>query len=393
MNEDVATKPIAQSRAAQSRAAQSRAAESRAVVSGVVLSVVIPTFNEADNVALLFERLSETLDGVAWEAVFVDDDSTDGTIDALQALCRAQPNVRMVHRIGRRGLSSAVVEGMLSTTAPFIAVIDADMQHDETKLSDMLQILQAGDAEIVVGSRYAAGGGTGDWDGRRRKMSRFATRLAQSVVGAELSDPMSGYFMLRRETFTDAVRNLSGQGYKILLDIIASSPAPPRIHEVPYVFGERRHGESKLDTLVALEYGQLLLDKTIGRWVPVRFVMFAAVGGLGVIVHMALLMSLLAAGFIFFDGQVAATVGAMTFNFFLNNQLTYRDRRLRGWRKVALGLASFFAVCSVGAVANVGIANVLFERDYSWWLSAIAGILVGVVWNFAATSVFTWGRR
>jgi dolichol-phosphate mannosyltransferase len=357
------------------------------------LAVVIPTFNEVDNVALLIERLDAALTGVAWEAVFVDDDSTDGTVAALHTICRQRGNVRLLHRIGRRGLSSAVVEGMLATTAPYMAVIDADLQHDETLLAGMLAVLDRGEADIVVGSRYLDGGGTGEWDARRAGMSRLATRLAQAVVGARLSDPMSGFFMLRRATFDAAVRNLSAQGYKILLDIIASQPAPPRIQELPYVFGVRRHGESKLDTLVALEYGQLLLDKTVGRFVPVRFVMFAAVGGLGVLVHMAVLALMLAAGVVFFSGQAIATVVAMSFNFFLNNWLTYRDRRLKGLRAVAYGLLSFYAVCGLGAVANVGIANVLFERDYAWWLSAIAGILVGVVWNFAATSVFTWGKK
>jgi len=358
-----------------------------------VLAVVVPTFNERDNVELLIGKLGVALRGISWEAVFVDDDSYDGTIYELHSLCRQYTNVRILHRIGRRGLSSAVIEGILSTTAPYVAVIDADLQHDETILPDMLRVLTDDRADIVVGSRYADGGGTADWDQRRLGMSRFATRLAHIVVGAELSDPMSGFFMLKRATFEAAMRNLSAQGYKILLDIIASSPAPPRIRELPYVFGERRHGESKLDTLVALEYGQLLLDKTVGRWVPVRFVMFAAVGGLGVIVHMAVLVLMLASGAAFFVGQTVATVAAITFNFFLNNMLTYRDRRLRGLIPVVIGLLSFFAVCALGAVANVGIANVLFERDYSWWLSAIAGIMVGVVWNFAATSVFTWGRR
>ncbi len=357
------------------------------------LAIIVPTFNERDNVAVLVERLDRALGDIAWEAVFIDDDSTDGTVGELREICRRRPDIRMIHRIGRRGLSSAVVEGMLSTTAPHIAVIDADLQHDETLLPDMLAILLQDTADIVVGSRYLAGASTGDWGSGRRGLSLIATRLARLVVRAELTDPMSGFFMLRRSAFEAAMRSLSGQGYKILLDIIASSPTQPRVHELPYVFGVRQHGESKLDTLVALEYAQLLLDKTLGRFVPVRFLMFAAVGGLGVVVHLASLALALAAGIGFFAGQTIATILAMTFNFFLNNKLTYRDRRLRGLRQILIGLASFYIVCALGAVANVGIANVLFEQDFSWWLSAIAGILVGVVWNFAATSVFTWGRR
>ncbi len=356
------------------------------------VAVIIPTFNERDNVRVLIERLGVALAGVHWEAVFVDDDSTDGTIGELHTLARAHANVRLLHRVGRRGLSSAVIEGILSTTAPLVAVIDADLQHDEKILPQMLHILAQDEADIVVGSRYIAGGSTGQWSDLRLALSQLATRLAQVVLGARLSDPMSGFFMLQRQTFTNAMRSLSGQGYKILLDIIASSPSTPRIRELPYVFGERRSGESKLDSLVALEYAELLLDKTVGRVVPVRFVMFAAVGGLGVVVHMLALTVLLVGGAAFIWGQAAATLVAMTFNFFVNNKLTYRDRRIRGAKALLVGLVSFYAVCGLGALANVGIANVLFESNYSWWLSAVAGILVGVVWNFAATSVVTWRR-
>jgi len=258
----------------------------------------------------------------------------------------------------------------------------------------MLLALRKDQADLIIGSRYKERGGLGDWDGRRRKISLFATRLSRVVIKADLTDPMSGFFMCRREVFENAIRNLSLQGYKILLDLIASSDPKPRLLELPYVFRSRLHGESKLDTLVAWEYLALLADKLCGGRLPVRFLMFAGVGGLGVVVHMTVLSVVYLSGIAAFAlSQLTATAVAMTFNFFVNNLLTYRDRRLRGLLPVMRGLLTFYAVCSIGAIANIGVASVLFNGQYAWWLSGIAGILVGVVWNYAVSSIFTWHSK
>jgi dolichol-phosphate mannosyltransferase len=357
------------------------------------LVVVVPTFNERDNIAPLLQKLDATLRGVRWEVVFVDDDSTDGTVAALADVCRRDRRVRAVRRLGRRGLASAVVEGIQSTFTPFIAVMDGDLQHDERLLAPMLEALRKDEADIVVGSRYVGDGGMGELDRRRQRMSVAATRLSRLVLkGRELTDPMSGFFMLKRSVFDEVVRNLSIEGYKILLDIVASAPARLRIREMPYVFGVRRHGESKLDTIVVLDYLTLLLDKLVGRWVPVRFLLFTAVGSVGVVLHMAVLAAALQAGATFVAAQTAATASAIAGNFFLNNVLTYRDKRIRGFVPLLLGLLSFALVCSVGAVANVGIANFLFVQDYAWWISGFCGVLVGAVWNYAASALFTWRR-
>ena len=355
------------------------------------LTVVVPSFNEIDNVEPLIERLHAALDGIEWEVVYVDDDSPDGTAVKVRELAQTDRRVRCIQRIGRRGLSTAVIEGMLASSAPYLAVIDADLQHDEKLLPRMLATLKSDGLDIVVGSRYVAGGAIGDWDKGRAVMSSIATRLARLVVSAEIADPMSGFFMLRRLAFERTARRLSGNGFKILLDLFASAPTPYRFRELPYVFGERIHGKSKLDSLVIWEYLMLLLDKRVGRWVPVRFVLFAAIGGSGVIVHLAALR--LALIYLTFPlAQAVGTVCAMTTNFLFNNMLTYRDQRLQGL-KLINGLLSFYAVCSIGAVANVGIASAVFGVHYSWWISGLAGSAVGVVWNYAASSVFTWRRR
>jgi|SRR5271166_757176 len=358
---------------------------------GVELTVVVPTFNERDNIRPLLARLDSALCGIDWEVVFVDDDSPDSTAEALRALAESDARIRCLQRIGRRGLSTAVIEGMLASSAPYLAVIDADLQHDETLLPRMLAVLKAENLDVVIGSRHTLGGGIAEWDRRRAKISDVATRLARLVVAADLSDPMSGFFMLTRPAFEQAVRRLSGQGFKILLDLFASTPTAYRFKEIPYVFGQRQHGESKLDSFVVWEYLMLLIDKLVGRYVPARFIMFAAIGGSGVVVHFTTLyfgLKLLS----FPVAQALATFVAMTSNFALNNTLTYRDRRLTG-RRFITGLLSFYAVCSLGAVANVGIASAAFAQHYTWWASGLAGAVVGVVWNYAVSSVFTWQRR
>ena len=359
----------------------------------IELSVVAPTFNEKENVPELTTRLERALAGHSWEIVFVDDDSPDGTADVVRELAQVKSNVRCLHRIGRRGLSRAVVEGILATSAPYIAVIDADLQHDEGLLPKMLARLREGDIDIVIGSRYCAGGSMGDLHSSRVAMSQFATRLARLVISANLTDPMSGFFMIRRDAFLRAVRNLSGEGYKILLDLFASSPIPLRFAELPFTFQERVAGESKLDSAVMWEYLLLIVDKRLGHILPARFIMFSLVGLSGVGVHLGTLWAAhKLAGIDFGIAQTLATFVAMTSNYWLNNMLTYRDRRRRGLGFLT-GLFSFYAVCGIGVIANVGVANFVFSEHYKWWLAGIAGALVGTVWNYAASAIFTWGRR
>ncbi len=362
---------------------------------GASLSIVVPTYNEVSNVRLLAERINEALTGLSFEIVFVDDDSTDGTRDELFRLAGSNPAIRVIQRIGRRGLATAVIEGILSTTSDYVVVIDADLQHDETIIPDMVAALRSGDHDLVVGSRYVMGGGIGEWSAGRARVSSVATQIAKLAISTDLSDPMSGFFGITRTAFDAAVRNLSGQGYKILVDICASSPTTLRVKEVPYVFKNRVHGDSKLDSLVIWEYLLLIADKFVGHIVPVRFLSFIAIGSLGVLVHMAILSALIGlTDTRFWLSQAVAASGAMVFNFFMNNILTYRDQRIRGLLPLMKGLASFIAVCSIGALANVGIADYLFsDFRYGWISAGLAGILVGAVWNYATTSVLTWRSR
>ena len=310
----------------------------------------------------------------------------------MRELARTDHRIRCLQRLGRRGLATACIEGMLASAAPYVAVMDADLQHDETILPRMLAAAEAG-AEVVVASRYVAGGGTGDWAESRLRMSRLATRIARRIVKTETTDPMSGFFLVRRSLLEETARGLSGIGFKILLDILATARRPVRLAEVPYTFRNRLHGESKLDETVLWQYGMLLADKSIGRYIPVRFLSFSLIGGMGVIVHMSVVGLLTwLTSLPFQTAQVIATLIAMVFNFDLNNLLTYRDRRLRGldWVK---GLIAFMLACSIGAVANIGIADFVFEARHEWALAALAGVLVGATWNYTVTRLYTWKRK
>lgn len=354
------------------------------------ISVIVPTLSEAGNIVELHARLAHSLAEEDWELVFVDDDSPDGTAEVIRSLTQRDARVRLIQRVGRRGLTSAVIEGALSSSAPLLAVMDADLQHDESILPALIAAVRSRGLDLAIGSRYVDGGGTGQWRRRRAALSRLGVRLARGLAPPELRDPMSGFFVVRGPLLRQVARRLSGYGYKVLLDLFASAGRPLRYVEVPYTFRRRAHGESKLDSLVAWEYLMLLADKRFGRILPPRLLLFTVVGGSGVIVHYTVLSGLFfAVGVRFAIAQAAAAGAAMTSNFFLNNLLTYRDRRLHGAGLVR-GLASFYAVCSLGALANVGVAAYAFARETEWAISAAAGIVVGTLWNYLATARFTW---
>ena len=358
------------------------------------LSVIVPCFNERPNVAPMISKLDTALSGIAWEVIYVDDNSPDGTTQEVRRIAQQDGRVRCIRRIGRRGLASAVIEGALSSSADYVAVIDGDLQHDETRLPVMLSALQGGGYDLAVASRYVEGGDSAGLGTRWRHMlSDGGIFLAHAFLPVRLTDPMSGFFMLPRPLFEDLARGLNGQGFKILLDLVLSSSGPLRVLEVPARFRERAAGQSKMDAQVVIQFGGLLLDKVFGGLLPLRFFSFALVGALGIIVHLFVLGILRHVTVLGFETeQTMATVVAMTFNFELNNMITYRDQRLKGprlWR----GLLLFMVVCGFGAIANVGIAQVLYERNTAWSIAGGIGAMIGVVWNYTISATLVWRAR
>jgi dolichol-phosphate mannosyltransferase len=339
----------------------------------------------------LVRQVSQALTGIHWEMIIVDDDSPDGTAREARGIFFVDPRVRCVQRVGRRGLSTACIEGMLSCSTRLLAVMDADLQHDPALLRLMYERLKSGDADVVVGSRYIAGGSMGEWDQRRQFVSRFATKLAGAITHHPVADTMSGFFALRRDILDIAIRRLSTRGFKILLDILSALPADVRVIELPYTFRNRMAGESKLSVNVIWEFLLLLADKLVGRYVPVNFLAFGAIGGIGIGVHfLVMLIVFKAFGANFAVAQSAATAVAILFNYTINNLLTYAGASLKGvaWVK---GLVSFYLICGIGAFANVGVADYLFgQQKTSWVLASLAGIAMSSVWNYAVSARYTW---
>lgn len=355
------------------------------------LAVVLPTYNERANLPILIEAIARALPGIDYEIVVVDDNSPDGTAALARQIGEGDRRLRLVRRINRRGLAGACVEGMLSTQARYVAIMDADLQHDEKLLAAMLGKLRSGDVDLVVASRYCEGGGLGDGFGAHRaRVSRWSGALARHLLGVNLTDPMSGFFMIRRALIDEMAPSLSTQGFKILLDIAATGRGTLRVAELPYAFGARRHGESKLDARVALDFVHLVVAKLSGDTISFRFVVFCLVGLSGVGAHMAVLALLHSAlSDSFRLAQGIATAAAIAWNFVFNNALTYRDQRLTGLRFLT-GLVRFEAICAVGAISNIGIASLIYGNHGSWWVAGLGGAVMGAVWNYAVSAAFVW---
>lgn len=363
------------------------------VTSPLELSIVIPTFNERDNITPLIGLVEKALHGVAWELIFVDDNSPDGTAEVVKAQAATDPRIRCIRRIGRRGLAGASIEGMLSSSAPFVAVMDGDLQHDESILMTMLTTLRSDDVDLVIATRKRDGDHITGLSGVRSLISDFGKTLSAFVIPADVTDPMSGFFMIRRSHVEAIAPRLSTDGFKILADMLATTPTPLRIREVLYVFRNRQHGESKLDARVAFDYLGFLVHHLTGRVIPIRFFLFGLVGFSGVIVHLvSLKFALSHLPAIGFDGaQLVATFVAMVSNFLLNNQLTYRDRRINGWAIVP-GFLLFAASCSIGVIANIGLAGFIFHGGQEWWVAGLAGAITGAVFNYVTSSVLVWRK-
>lgn len=356
----------------------------------IELTVVVPTFKEAANVEPLVRMVAEALEGVAWQVIFVDDDSPDGTAEAAKAIAARDRRVSCIRRVGRRGLAGAVVEGALASAAPFVAVMDGDLQHDERLLPDMLKVLRGGQADLVIGSRYLGSDArvVSGLDGKRRQLgSQVANWLGRRALSVDLTDPVSGFFMARRELIDAVAPKLAPDGFKVLFDLIASQPTPPRCVELGYEFRPRNAGESKLDRGVVVQYLSLLAAKLLRDIVSPRALMFGLVGAGGVLVHLGVLRAALGLGFA--GAQALAATTAMTSNYLVNNAVTYRDRRKKGWALLT-GYVRFCLLCSAGLAANVAVAALVQERLHIWWLSGVAGAAVGAAWNFVTTSLAVW---
>jgi dolichol-phosphate mannosyltransferase len=364
--------------------------------SNPTLSVIVPTYQESANIPVLFELIKTALDGLPWEMIVVDDDSPDGTSNVAFALAAEDHRLRCLRRIHRSGLAGAVIEGWLSSSADFVAVIDGDLQHDETAIPLMYKALAKGSGDLAIGARVSDGVGYGALSPARHALSNLGGWFFRRLTGVVVQDPMSGFFMLRREVVSRLAPRLSPDGFKILVDIILTAGDSLKIVEVPYVFRKRLVGESKLTPLVAIDFLGLVAHHATGGVLPIRFVLFASVGAVGLVVHIVALSAVLhwAQALDFDLAQSIATALAMASNFILNNEITYRVHRYRRLNLVR-GFVAFGLGCSVGALANIDVASWVHKVNQTWWVAGLAGALLSVVWNYVVSTNLIWrpGRR
>jgi dolichol-phosphate mannosyltransferase len=354
------------------------------------LSIIVPTYQESANIPVLFERIKVVLNALPWEMIVVDDDSPDGTSSVAFALAAKDHRVRCLRRVNRSGLAGAVIEGWMSSSADFVAVIDGDLQHDESILLVMYQALANGAGNLAVGTRLREASG-GSLSPARQRLSDLGAWCFRRIGGATVTDPMSGFFMIRREIISRLAPRLSADGFKILVDVILSAGGSLRIVEVPYGFRKRNTGESKLTPMVAIDFIGLVVHHATSGVLPMRFVLFAMVGAIGLVVHIATLSTAVEwFKMLSFDsGQLIATILAMASNFILNNEITYRAYRYRGLH-LFLGFIAFALGCGVGVIANIDVASWLYKAKQTWWVAGLAGALLSVVWNYAVSTNLIW---
>ena len=369
------------------------------------VTIVSPTYNEAANVPRLVQEVDAALSGMDYELLIADDNSPDQTWAVAQELAAQYLRVRVLRRTKDRGLSPAVIEGFLSSSSDYVGVIDADLQHNPAILPQMIAALDSG-AEIAVASRYVEGGGTGTWNASRKFQSWVATKLAQTFLGVGISDPMSGYFILRRKDFNHIHNQLDSGGFKILLEICARL-APSKVAEIPYTFRERVAGESKLSSKIILQYLEQLWNLShFSRYISIGFIKFALVGASGTIVNLcAFLAFARLLGLRDWRISALATLVANLTNYLFNNAWTFVDRGHGGWSQLR-GYISYLGLSLAGLTAST-LTFAALTRAYGAYLHhnaskesyvaalgfQLIAILIGTFFNYKLTSRFTWREK
>lgn len=355
------------------------------------LTIIIPTYNERDNIVPLVFEVAQALQGIDWAIFFVDDNSNDGTITQLESIANTNDRVDGVIRKGIRGLSGAVLTGLMYARSPYIAVMDADLQHDPKLIKRMLAGLESDSyIQVAVASRYTQSTKISGLNTSRLIGSIILTYVARIIISKKLTDPMSGFFITRRSTFSQLAPHLSHNGYKIMLDLVSGLPDKNAILEFPLIFRSRHTGQSKMDFRVLWELLLIFIQRSIKNLLPRRFLSFSLIGLVGLSIHMLALLILFALLEINFSlSQIAATAIAMLNNFLLNNYLTYQNSSLHG-RKLVLGYLKFVLICTLGGLISYTIANHLLGQGMYWAISGCIGAIAAACWNYSLSKFFTW---
>ena len=375
------------------------------------LSVIIPTYNEADNIPILLKRLATALQSIEYEVIVVDDNSPDRTWEVAESFARESDNLRVIRRLNERGLSSAVVYGMSVAVGSSVAVIDADCQHDESILPAMHNAVLNESYDVCVGSRASDGGSYGEWSPARRFISWVAATLARMMLPVKITDPMSGFFVISREIYLNLAPEINPRGFKILLEFIGRNPQLS-IKEIGYTFRNRIHGETKLSGSVIKNYLIALYDLRFGRFISSTFVLYAMVGTTGVLVNMLgfalgekIGLPRVSTGIsqkfdpLYLSVPFGIQLSIIT-NYLLNNYLTFYDSRHRGWQNVK-GLLVFQMVSLLGLIIQTGSFQLLHTNGFLLdivteeirkYVNNSIGIIIATASNYYLNLNFTWKK-
>ncbi|WP_397599258.1 glycosyltransferase [Silvanigrella sp.] len=355
----------------------------------MLLSLIIPTYNESKNIPILIERIADTLSDISKEVIIVDDNSPDKTWEIARTLSNEYPWLRVIRRMSDRGLSSAVLAGFEISEGDILAVMDSDLQHDEKALLSFISAFEKG-AEIVVGSRKIAGGGIEDWSPFRKFVSWSATVLAKVALTKSVSDPMSGFFAIKRKIYETYKHEINPRGFKILLEFLARAKNT-RIDEVGYTFRGRVHGESKLSSKVIFDYIFALYELSIGKYLPTQFIKYGIIGFSGLIIATAIIFICQHFTNLSKSYSIALSIEiSILTNFYLNNYWTFKNFKLKGLWKILRGLATFHAICLGGALINQAIALKMLTYGMDVYLSNAFGYFIAAIWNYIINVNITW---
>ncbi|MDV6237133.1 glycosyltransferase family 2 protein [Leptospira ellisii] len=359
------------------------------------ISIILPTYNEKENLPILLPRIESSLKGYSFEIIVVDDNSPDRTWEIAERLKEKHPEMRVLRRMDAKGLSSAVIAGMGSAKGNVFLVMDADLQHDERILPRLIDEIVSGRSDISIGTRYTNGGSTSDWSAIRRFFSVTATRLAKLFLPLPVSDPMSGFFAISRAQFEGTLEKINPRGFKILLEFLSRPSVAPRVSEVPFTFQSRRFGQTKLDGSVIRNYLVAVLDIRFGKRISPTFLLYSLVGSFGVLVN---LTGLLIGEFFEFPEletpfrflnpfHTSVLFGieiSILSNFAFNNYLTFYEKRYSGF-KLTQGLILFHLVSLLGLFIQVSGFQFLYHKIFLSELK-FSGILIKLICDSFAIS-------
>ena len=377
-----------------------------------LVSIVTPTYNEAENLPILIQRLHAALGVLPHEIIIADDNSPDGTWQVGETLATEDPTLRVMRRFHDPGLSASVLDGLSTARGEVLVVIDADLQHDTGVLPEMLSHVLSKRVDVCVGSRSTAGGGYGDWSSSRRFVSWVATMIAKLLLRVSVSDPMSGYFVVSREAYEQTAPSINPRGFKILLEFIGRNHQL-RVDEVGYEFSNRIHGETKLNRSVIRSYLLGVAELRVGRQINPTFLLYAMVGLVGLAVNSVLFTLAEAVGFPQITTGLNAAIDPIATSFLfsvqvtilllfaMNNEFTFWEQRYRGWALIP-AFALYEVMSLVGtcvhvavftSLQNIGFLLNLLGTSASRVVQNLIGASIALILNWFLNTTYLWRRK